>query len=486
MTMKKRERKKNYTGLFLFFAQIAATIILIILLAVLNVLPTAILVLAVVLLLVANIITFLSQRYRNTRLIGKLFAIVVTVILLIGCIYLGKTWITLKRMTQDQQNGAITISVIVKQEDSAQTIAAARNYLFGIQKIVDRDNTNTALQQLKDTHGWSGDTDEYTSFKAQVEALYGGQVGAVLINETYRPLIEETFKDFRTNTRVIGTVTLEAKPSGNNSRPVQTEITEKPFVVFLSGIDTYGEIGTQSRSDVNILAAVNPKTKQILLLTTPRDYYVELARHEGAMDKLTHAGLYGIDISMETLENLYGISVDYYVRVNFTGFEKIIDALGGVEVYSEKAFSTDSGYSFREGMNSMDGKKALAFVRERYSFITGDIQRGRNQMALIQAVIDKALSSAILTNYVSLLDSIGDSFVSNIPASRLTALVKMQLSDNASWNIVTYNVSGTSAEDTTYSFGDEVLYVMLPDPETVAHAKELLRQVTEGEILSKE
>ncbi len=237
-----------------------------------------------------------------------------------------------------------------------------------------------------------------------------------------------------------------------------------------------------SRSDVNILATINTETKQVLLLSTPRDYYVPLSISNGAEDKLTHAGIYGVDVCMDTLEMLYGVNVDYFFRVNFSGFEDIINSLGGVNVYSEQSFSTEN-YSYTEGYNYMDGAKALEFVRERYAFADGDFQRGRNQLALIQGVMDKMLSADMLMNYNSVLDAVAGSFETSIPYDVLSGIVRDQLSSGGSWNIVSYSVSGYGDMQTTYSAG--YASVVIPDESTVETAKELINQVYAGETISK-
>ena len=201
-------------------------------------------------------------------------------------------------------------------------------------------------------------------------------------------------------------------------------ITTEPFVVYLSGVDNRGELTEDARSDVNILAVVNPLTKRVALINTPRDYYVDLAGTD-SKDKLTHAGLYGVQTSMDTLGNLYGIQVDHYVRINFAGFIDIVDALGGVDVYSDQAFTSvgSPGYydptDFVEGWNHLDGAAALAFARERHAFATGDIQRGINQMKVIDAMLDKIKSPALLTSYSKLLAAVSDNFVTSLSSNRL-------------------------------------------------------------------
>ena len=265
------------------------------------------------------------------------------------------------------------------------------------------------------------------------------------------------------------------------------KITKEPFVVYLSGVDTRGELTEKARSDVNILAVVNPQTKQVVLINTPRDYYVDLAG-TNSKDKLTHAGLYGVETSMATLGNLYGINVDYYVRINFAGFMNIVDALGGVDVYSDYAFTSvgSPGYydptTFVEGWNHLDGKAALAFARERHAFASGDIQRGIDQMKVINAMLDKIKSPALLMRFSKLMDAAADCFVTNLSQDQISALVRMQLSDFAEWDIQSYTVTGSSATSTKcYSAKGQKLYVMQPDTSSVNTAKEMIAAVLGGE-----
>ena len=264
-------------------------------------------------------------------------------------------------------------------------------------------------------------------------------------------------------------------------------ITTEPFVVYLSGVDNRGDLTEDARSDVNILAVVNPLTKRVALVNTPRDYYVDLAGTD-SKDKLTHAGLYGVETSMATLGDLYGIEVDHYVRINFAGFIDIVDALGGIDVYCDEAFTSvgSPGYydptDFEEGWNHLDGAAALAFARERHAFATGDIQRGINQMKVIDAMLDKIKSPALLTSYSRLLAAVSDNFVTSLSSNQITALVRMQLSDFAAWDIENYSVTGSSSSSThCYSAQGQKLYVMKPDEDSVAGAQALIQSVLSGE-----
>ena len=284
-----------------------------------------------------------------------------------------------------------------------------------------------------------------------------------------------------------GLTALDNMTNGLLTGAEANKITKEPFVIYLSGVDTRGELTEKARSDVNILAVVNPQTKQVALINTPRDYYVDLAG-TNSKDKLTHAGLYGVETSMATLGNLYGVSVDHYIRINFAGFINIVDALGGVDVYSDQAFTSvgSPGYydptTFAEGWNHLDGKSALAFARERHAFASGDIQRGINQMKVIDAMLNKIKSPALLMGFTKILDAVADSFVTSLSTNQISALVRMQLSDFAEWNIERYTVTGTSGSSTKcYSAKGQKLYVMKPDEASVAKAKEMIAAVMGGE-----
>ena len=284
-----------------------------------------------------------------------------------------------------------------------------------------------------------------------------------------------------------GLTALDNMTNGLLTGAEANKITKEPFVIYLSGVDTRGELTEKARSDVNILAVVNPQTKQVALINTPRDYYVDLAG-TNSKDKLTHAGLYGVETSMATLGNLYGINVGHYIRINFAGFINIVDALGGVDVYSDQAFTSvgSPGYydptTFAEGWNHLDGKSALAFARERHAFASGDIQRGINQMKVIDAMLNKIKSPALLMGFSKIMDAASDCFVTDFSQDQISALVRMQLSDFANWDIQSYTVTGSSGTSTQcYSAKGQKLYVMKPDEASVSKAKEMIATVLGGE-----
>lgn len=318
-------------------------------------------------------------------------------------------------------------------------------------------------------------------------ALLDGTVESILVEDSYLDILSESivkddtaFQDF---VRKIYSFTIIMK---TNDISKDIDVTKKPFHVYISGIDTYGEISSVSRSDVNMVVTVNPSTKQILLTSIPRDYYVPLHGKSGYRDKLTHAGLYGIDTSIQTIEDFLDIEINYYVKVNFTSVIDIVNAIGGVSVYSDFDFVSQDRYHYKKGYNLVNGEEALSFARERKAFASGDRQRVVNQQALLKAIFEKCTSKSIITKYSKLLDSVEGSFVTNMKMSRLTSLIKMQLSKNYSWNIVSNHLNGSDSSNYTYSAPTSRAYVMEPSEDSLDYAKDLIQQVLEGEKLDAE
>ena len=275
------------------------------------------------------------------------------------------------------------------------------------------------------------------------------------------------------------TVTVDYEPEAG-----EKDVTKDAFIIYFSGIDTYGEISTKSRSDVNVIVAVNPVTKQIGLLSTPRDAYVYISGHSSnGKDKLTHAGNYGIECSEKTLQNLYGISIDYYVRINFSSVEKIVDLLGGLDVWSLETFTSRWGYKYTEGWNHVNGKQALVFARERKTVKGGDTVRGKHHIELLKAVIRKITTTSVLTNYQSLLDKAADNFQTDLSTAEIAALVAMQLSDGAEWNFVSYAACGVGTSAWCASYTGKQLYVNNLYDWSVKKGSEMINRVLNGEII---
>lgn len=483
-TSSPRRSGADWFGLIAFAVLVICSAVLVVRLISTKFLPTGQLLLVSGALLALSGLHGWVQLPRREKTGGKIACGIVALILaaamLYGAVALGSVQHAITDVADKSVETDITC-VIVNADDPAQSLDDVKGYLFGILEDRDTENTQSLLQQLQEKLGAAEHT-AYASPALLTDALYDDQVGAILLNKGYIPLLEEQegYADFSDRTRILyeytTTKTVEPTPADTNA-PV--DVTKDPFVVYCSGIDARSSnINITSRSDVNILAVVNPTTRQILLVNTPRDYYLPLA-HNGQLDKLTHAGIYGTGESMQTLDNLYGTHTSFYMRVNFAGLTKIVDALGGVDVYSTKTFSM-GGYDFTEGVNHLNGEAALCFSRERYAFADGDNQRGKNQMAVIQAIISKASSPAVLKNYQTLLSSLSDAFITSLSYDDIASLVQMQVQDMSGWHVTSYAVSGSGDTSYCYALGDAA-WVMRPNMDTVNTAKELIRQVMDGE-----
>ena len=307
-------------------------------------------------------------------------------------------------------------------------------------------------------------TREFPIVAIAMNELTANTLDVAVLNSANLQLARDTDEHFDSTFTVIGTFTIRVPNS--IAAPSQVNANQ-PFAVYISGIDTYGNISTVSRSDVNILAIVNPAKRHLVLINTPRDYYVQLHGTIGSKDKLTHAGIYGVDMSRQTLEDLYDIDIPYYIRVNFSSLMAIVDTIGGVSVYSDYAFG-----QFHVGRNELNGKQALQFSRERYSFTEGDRQRGRNQQRVIEAIVTKLSSPSVLVNYSSILSTTQSALQTNLPPQLITGLVNTQLASPKQWITRSISVDGTGSMSPTYSMGAQLLYVMVPNEASLEQARQ--------------
>ncbi len=414
---------------------------------------------------------------------------------------LEDTMNTISKPNQQTTTG-VSFAVYVPQEDPAQTLPDTKGYTFLYVDGYETDRTNRTVEAIGGKLGSAIDTVGCATVQDVMDNLTAEGQKALILNSAYVALLSdmEEYESFIAGLRLLERIELKDAVSGENSdpevgsqaqRPAYTpekphDITNTPFVLYLSGSDTRSSNLTTSNSDVNILAVVNPETKQVLLVNTPRDYFLPNPVAGGAMDKLTHFGAYGVDCSMEALGELYGVSVQYYAQINFNGFKTLIDALGGVVIHSDVAFTARDTY-IQVGDNWLNGSQALDFARERYHLAQGDNDRGKNQMKVIKAVIAKLTSgSTVITRYAEILDSLEGMFVTDFERSEMNKLVKMQLSDMASWNVLSFAVTGEGDSRITYSLPGISTYVMYQDEELVAQASVLIDRVMAGEILTEE
>lgn len=490
---KRRSRKlSRIVGIQIFMLQFIISAAFFMLLFLMNMLPMKLLYITGAFLGAMLLITLISQLVSKKKGIpGKIFGVLVSVIMLVGIFYVMKINGAIDKISGNTYK-IDKIVVAVMDADPAQSITDMKGYTFGVQYTTGGDDIKAALDGIEAETDGEIQITEYTSIAEQAEALHNGSVQAIVYNEGYTGILEEAFEGYSQNIRIVYSCELKKQiqeTTGGQSALGAEAVEEKPFSVYISGIDVYGEIGTNSRSDVNIIATVNPNTHQILLSTTPRDFYVEIPGvSNGEKDKLTHAGIYGVDASMRTLGQLYDTEINFYIRVNFTSVVQIIDVLGGVDVYSEYAFTThpDTGMEIevKEGLNHFDGKEALAFSRERKRVPGGDIQRGKDQQAVITAIIKKLVSPSILLNANALIDSVSENVDTNMTSEQIQTLIKNQLSSGAEWNIKSMAASGTGSDQYCYSYSGRALDVLIPDEATVEAIRQEMDAVEKGEILS--
>ena len=424
------------------------------------------------------IFTFRKKTSNKVKVGLALVALVFTCVFSFVGMKLMKTLDFLGEMTTDTVN-AKTYSVVVAK-DSDYSKLDDLQYRMLLYYDNELNQNQVAIDKL--TGVMTIVTEKTDDVHVLADKLIKNEVDAILIEDSYYAIIEEEMLDFKEKTKVVYTFTLE---DSIQTIAKEVSVTEEPFVIYISGIDSYGTISSVARSDVNMLAIVNPETKQILLVNTPRDYYVKLHGTSGYRDKLTHAGIYGIDMSVKTMEDLYDIDINYYVRVNFTSLINIIDAIGGINVYSEYDFTSRVGkYKFKKGYNQINGKQALGFARERYSFADGDRMRGQNQQAVIDAMIKKVCSSkTILTKFDALLDSLKGSFQTNMEHTKMIDLVRMQISEGGEWKVSSVSVDGAGSMERTYSMGKRLLSVLIPYAGSINKAEAMIKTVLKDELL---
>lgn len=357
---------------------------------------------------------------------------------------------------QPPQVNYVEYTVIAKKNRSVVLDSARSVGMVGADTL--RDKAAKALAGVTPAAQSS-----YDSLMALTEQLNAGAVELASIRTANMGVLQENYREFYDSVATLATYKVR---DDNRQAAPKTDVT-KPFVLYISGIDTYGDVGEVSRSDVNMLAVMNPAKRTMLLVNTPRDYYIQLHGVAGIPDKLTHAGIYGIDMSQQTLGDLYGVEIPYYVRLNFTSLVKMVDVVGDITVDSDYAF-----HSFQAGKNTLDSKRTLEFARERYSFSDGDRQRGRNQQKVIEAIVAKMSEPRNLTRYNAILSTLQSSLQTNMSQETIASLIKMQLNDFKGWQVESMSVDGAGATRQTYSMGAMPLYVMIPDSASVERAKE--------------
>lgn len=472
--MKEQKKTLHMAGKLITLIQLILAVGLIAVIWNSGLVPTKYLVAIIIVLLILFGVTFGLQYVKNkVYIVGIVLSIILSILQAIGIVYMLKA----DKLMADVGGANYktdNMIVVVKKDNLASNLMDASMYRFGTQTAVDQENTQIMVDNINTSLGREVKIEQYGTVQELANALLEGRVDAAIYNQALDGLITDAIEDYSDQVRVLYQYGIETEIEQENVD------VEEPFNVYISGIDVSGPVATNSRSDVNIIMTVNPNTKKILLTTTPRDYYVQIPDISGEQrDKLTHAGIYGVDASMRTLEQLYGIDISYYARVNFSSLVKIVDTLGGVDVDSDFEFDAQ-GYHFQKGMNHLDGDQALAFSRERYSFEDGDNQRGKDQQKVLTAILNKAMSPAILSNASALIADVSDSVQTNMTQEEMAKFIKMQLNDGASWNIESAAASGTGDTQACYSSGDQPLYVMWPDEAVVQSISAKMNEILNG------
>jgi len=379
------------------------------------------------------------------------------------------------RMNETSATSHYAMSIAVLADSSISEINQLDKVIAPLE--LDEDNILKFMDEIKQKQNKTLEVEKNHSYLDSYNSLINGEVEAIVLNGAFENIIETEHPDYLSKIKKLYVKKITKKVSGPKINKGDS------FNIYVSGIDTYGPINEVSRSDVNIILTVNTKTKKVLITTTPRDSYVPIALGgNDQKDKLTHAGLYGVDASIKTLENLYNIDLNYYVRLNFTSFLKLIDYLGGVDVDNDKAFTAKhNGQYYAAGRIHLNANQALGFVRERYALSDGDRDRGRNQQKVITAIIRKLTSAEALTNFNDILQGIQDSIQTNMPFVTMMNLVNSQLETGGLYSVESTDLTGVGSMDLpSYAMPNSKLYMMEVDENKLQSIKDAMKAIMEG------
>ena len=435
-----------------------------------NILMPVILVIILFSLILLLLINFCAHGLA-TKIIFSFLVILISVAYGLGDYYLYSTASTLNTVTEQAAKSKNTVSLIVMAESTKEDVQDINGSKIGVLTNINKEGTKKSLNDIsKQNIGYS--TEKFDNVPAMLQALYEGQVDAIILNEAYRSNVSEieNYENFNNETKVIHQTVYYTKEA-NNSLAV-SDITSKPFTILITGNDSFGTLDEVSRSDVNMIVTINPLTSTILMTSIPRDAFVtevcdDYACNYGVEDKLTHTGIYGADTTKDTLENLLDIDINYIFRVNFSSMIDIVDALGGIDIDVAEGMAVSRFYSdstlegIHEGQNHLNGKRALAYSRERKAYLDGDVQRARNQQQVLQAMFKKASSPEIITKYSNILKAVGKAFDTNMTTKEITSFIKYQLQASPSWKFEQYVLKGENTLKVSPELGMEVSAVEL-------------------------
>ena len=427
-------------------------------------------------LLVVLAISIFLQKTKRSPLVTTVVLVIFSLVSLVGIFGFKQMIDITNRMNQTASFSEVEMSIVVPKDSDIKDVSQLTSVQAPTK--VDKNNIETLMSALKKDKKVDVKVDDVASYQEAYDNLKSGKSKAMVLSGSYASLLESVDSNYASNLKTI--YTYKIKKKNNNSAK---QVDSKVFNIYISGIDTYGSISTVSRSDVNIIMTVNMNTHKILLTTTPRDAYVKIP-DGGAdqYDKLTHAGIYGVETSEKTLENLYGINIDYYARINFTSFLKLIDQLGGVTVHNDQAFTSLHGkFDFPVGDIQMNSEQALGFVRERYSLDGGDNDRGKNQEKVISAIVNKLASLKSVSNFTSIVNNLQDSVQTNMSLDTINALANTQLDSGSKFTVTSQAVTGTGSTGqlTSYAMPNSSLYMMKLDDSSVASASQAIKNLME-------
>ena len=427
-------------------------------------------------LLVVLAISIFLQKTKKSPLVTTVVLVIFSLVSLVGIFGFKQMIDITNRMNQTAAFSEVEMSIVVPKESDIKDVSQLTSVQAPTK--VDKNNIEILMSALKKDKKVDVRVDDVASYQEAYDNLKSGKSKAMVLSGSYASLLESVDSNYASNLKTI--YTYKIKKKNNNSAK---QVDSKVFNIYISGIDTYGSISTVSRSDVNIIMTVNMNTHKILLTTTPRDAYVKIpGGGANQYDKLTHAGIYGVETSEQTLEDLYGTKIDYYARINFTSFLKLIDQLGGVTVHNDQAFTSLHGkFDFPVGDIQMNSEQALGFVRERYSLDGGDNDRGKNQEKVISAIVNKLASLKSVSNFTSIVDNLQDSVQTNISLDTINALANTQLDSGSKFTVTSQAVTGTGSTGqlTSYAMPNSSLYMMKLDNSSVASASQVIKNLME-------
>lgn len=487
--MKEQNKVLRGIGIALSILLVVASFYLLYQLIEINVLPTKLLFLITIVFVLLDAIFALLLCYYTRAFVSKIICVVLTLVLIFGsCMggyYISKTGSLLTNITNVTKHAKNTVSVVVKQSSDIKNKSQLNGLSVGTLRTIGTQGSSKALKELS-KDGIVMNQSEYDSLSAMLEAFYNGEVDSIIINESSRSQIldMESYADFDNNTRVVYQTSY--KVENTDKANAVSDITSKPFNILISGSDTRGGFDENGRSDVIMVATVNPKTSTILLTSVPRDFYVTTACDaadgcmQGALDKITHTGIHGTNTTKRTVEQLLGVEINYTFKVGFDTVTDLVDALGGVDVYVEPGYAVStSTFSVHEGVNHLNGHDALEYARERYAYTEGDRQRTKNQQQVLMGIVNEATKPSVITKYASIMDAMANTFSTTMSNEEISDLIKHQINNNPKWKMEQYMVDGTGDTLMCAELGDAAS-VMVPDQSTVKIAKDKINAILAG------